>query len=121
MRAAGRKHERPAWGQAEQPSLGIERVEKRVEVVLARPAPVEEDERSLRVAGRRPDEVLEAHETGALRGSGSGVSVRSTCSRYCSKLGGSERRSPSDSSGSSDVKPGPRVAISNSTPLGSRK
>src|SRR5206468_2892794 len=39
----------------------------------------------------------------------------------CAPPGGSDSDSPSVSNGSSAVKPGPIVAISNSTPLGSRK
>src|SRR3954469_23436157 len=56
-----------------------------------------------------------------LRGFGIGVSRGSICSRRCSNAGGSERRSPSDSFGSSESKPGPIVAISKRTPLGSRE
>jgi len=59
--------------------------------------------------------------TRAARGSGSGVSSGSTSARRCSKAGGSERRSPRWSRGSSVAKPGPIVAISKRTPLGSRK
>ncbi len=54
-------------------------------------------------------------------GSGSGVRTSLSRSRRCSKLGGSERPWPRVSSSSSAVKPGPRVAISNRTPEGSRK
>ena len=57
----------------------------------------------------------------ASRGLRSGVSVGSICSRRCSNCGVSDSFSPSWSSGSSTVKPGPIVAISNSTPDGSRK
>ena len=57
----------------------------------------------------------------AYRRAGSGVSSGSTCSRRCSNAGGSERRSPRCSTGSSVANPGPMVAISKSTPLGSRK
>ena len=72
-----------------QPALGIEHVEQRIEVVLARPTTVEEDERPVRLACRRADEVLEggpaAHLTAqSARGSGSGVTTFSTCSRRCS-------------------------------------
>ena len=51
----------------------------------------------------------------------SGFRPASISARRPSRKGGSARRSPSVSSGSSAVKPGPSVAISNSTPLGSRK
>src|ERR1700694_318115 len=54
-------------------------------------------------------------------GLGSGVRFASTCFRRYSNAGGSEMRSPRCSFGSSVAKPGPTVAISNSTPLGSRK
>ena len=88
VRAAGRQRERPARRDSDQPPLGVEHVEQRVEVVLARTAAVEEDERPVRLAGRRADEVLEgaaAHLTAqSARGSGSGVTTFSTCSRRCS-------------------------------------
>ena len=58
---------------------------------------------------------------GTARGFGSDVSVCSKRDRSGSKLGGSERRSPRCAASSSELKPGPIVAISNSTPLGSRK
>ena len=57
----------------------------------------------------------------AGRGSGSGVRTCSSRSRSGSNAGGSESASPRVSTGSSAVKPGPSVAISNRTPLGSRK
>src|SRR5438067_2303053 len=75
-------------------------------------------------AVRRPryDDALagDAHAEAArsARASGSGVRLRSSSSRKRSNAGGSTRLSPSDSSGSSAVKPGPSVASSNSTPLG---
>jgi hypothetical protein len=65
--------------------------------------------------------LLAQRGAAAVRGFGSGVSTCSTCSRRCSNAGGSESRSPRCSSCSSAVNPGPSVAISNSTPLGSRK
>ena len=55
------------------------------------------------------------------RGFRSGVSFGSIWSRRCSNCGVSDSFAPSCSSGSSTVKPGPIVAISNSTPDGSRK
>src|SRR3954470_21172742 len=55
------------------------------------------------------------------RGLWIGVSVRSTWSRTFSKRGGSTSFSPRCAGSSSVEKPGPFVAISNSTPLGSRK
>ena len=56
-----------------------------------------------------------------LRGLTTGRRFGSTSGRMCSKSGGSESFSPRCSSGSSTVKPGPSVAISKRTPLGSRK
>ena len=73
VRAARRQRERAARRDAEQPPLRIERVEERVEVVLVGAAPVQEDERSLRLAGCGPLPELKAH----ARGSGSGVSTGS--------------------------------------------
>ena len=55
------------------------------------------------------------------RGLTTGRRFGSTSARRCSKSGGSESFSPRCSSGSSTVKPGPSVAISKRTPLGSRK
>ena len=55
------------------------------------------------------------------RGSGSGSRRGSICARSASKRGGSERCSPSASGASSVAKPGPMVASSKSTPLGTRK
>src|SRR5215203_3125657 len=71
-------------------------------------------------AGVAPAEV--PRQPRALtRGLTTGRSLGSTSSRRCSKSGGSESFSPRLSTGSSTVKPGPSVAISKSTPLGSRK
>ena len=88
MRAAGRQLERPPGSGAEQPPLGIERVEQRVQVVLVGPAPVEEDERAVGLAGGGADPRFE--QLGQLlaaqasRGFGSGVRAGSTWSRSCS-------------------------------------
>ena len=71
-------------------------------------------------AGVLPDEVA-AHYSGSERGFLTGLRFGSTSARRCSKSGGSESFSPRCSSGSSTVKPGPIVAISKRTPLGSRK
>jgi len=117
-----RQRERPARSHAVQATLRVERVEQREEVVLVGAAPVEEDERAVRVPRGRAGSRFQAQRAAqASRGFVIGVSTGSTWSRRCSKSGGSERRSPRDSSGSSVVKPGPMVAISNRTPLGSRK
>ena len=60
-------------------------------------------------------------EAQSARGSGSGVRMRSMAARCDSKRGGRMMLRPSSSTGPSTVKPGPSSAISNSTPLGSRK
>ena len=117
VRASGRQRERPARRDAEQPPLGVERVEERVEVVLVGAAAVQEDERSLRLARSRPLDDCQRHP----RGFGSGVSTGSICSRRCSNAGGSESRSPRCSGSSSVANPGPSVASSNRIPFGSRK
>ena len=118
VRAARRQRPRPAWRHAQQPAFRVELVEEREEVVLVGAAAVEQDEGARRIAGGRP---LARRQRHAARGSGSGVSTGSICSRRCSNAGGSESRSPRCSGSSSVAKPGPSVAISNSTPLGSRK
>jgi hypothetical protein len=51
----------------------------------------------------------------------SGLRPASIEARFGSRNGGKARLSPSVSSGSSAVKPGPSVAISNRMPFGSRK
>jgi len=68
-------------------------------------------------AGRR----REAQRAQAVRGSAIGVRTRSTCSRRCSNAGGRMSASPRCAGSSSSAKPGPSVAISKRTPLGSRK
>ena len=106
VRAARRQRERPARSDADEPTLRVERVEQRKEVVLVRASPVEEDERALRLALGGTGAGDEAQRAAQLsRGFGIGVSTGSTCSRRCSKFGGSERGSPRLSSGSSVVKP----------------
>ena len=104
---------------------GSSSVEQRVQVVHARAAAVEQDERAFRLLCGGADEPLERLRHGAVvrseRGSGSGVSTCSTRGRRCSNAGGSTSDSPSCSGSSSIEKPGPSVASSNSTPLGSRK
>jgi hypothetical protein len=67
VRPAGRQPQRRARRQPEQPSLGIERVEKREEVALIGPAAVEEDQCSRWIAVRWPDAVDECGETAAQR------------------------------------------------------
>ena len=117
MPASRRQRQRPTGGEPAQAALGVERVEKGIEVVLVGAAAVEEDERSRRLARGRPLESVERHP----RGFGSGVNRGSICSRRCSKSGGSESRSPRCSASSSVAKPGPSVASSNRIPFGSRK
>ncbi len=125
VRAARRQRERSARRDPEQPSFGVERVEKGVEVVLVGAPAVQEHERPRRRAGGGALEMTKlgrAHELAhAARGSGSGVRTGSIFARRCSKAGGRMSASPRWSASSSIEKPGPRVAISNSTPLGSRK
>src|SRR5262249_33072602 len=100
----------------------VEEVEQRIEVVLVGAPAVEEDERTFRFTRGGAKPVLELHRAVAVaRGFGSCVRIGSTCERRCSKAGGSEGRSPRGSSGPSAANPGPIVAISNRTPLGSRK
>ena len=120
VRPARRERERTARRDPEQTPPGVEGVQQREQVVLVRAASVEEDERTLRVARGLPNERSQRLAQ-LSRGFWIGVRSGSTCSRRCSNAGGSDRRSPSDSRGSSAVNPGPSVAISNSTPLGSRK
>ena len=85
MVAARRQQQRPAWSDAEEPPLGIERIEQWVQVVLVGPAPVEEDERAVGLTGSGTDpgfgqlgQLLAAQ---ASRGFGSGVRAGSTWSR----------------------------------------
>ncbi len=129
VRPARRQRQRCPWRDPEQPPLRIEDVEQGEEVVLVRPPAVQEHERPRRLAGRGADEMSErlhgrrryarvAHDA---RGSGSGVSSGSTCARSCSNAGGRISFSPRCSGSSSTEKPGPSVAISKRTPLGSRK
>src|SRR5205814_10286728 len=125
-RPAGGQRQRRARRRASQAALRIEEVEQGEEVVLVRAPAVEEDERARRISGRRSEPVSERVEpaqraAAVSRGFGSGVRSGSTCERRCSKAGGSESRSPRCSIGSSVAKPGPIVAISKRTPLGSRK
>ena len=88
MVAAGRQQQRAARCDAEEPPLGVERIEQRVQVVLVRPAAVKEDERPLGLAGSGADPGFE--QLGQLLaaqarvGFGSGVRAGSTWSRSCS-------------------------------------
>ena len=88
MVAARRQQQRAARSDAEESLLRVERVEQRVQVVLVGPAPVEEDERAVGLAGSGPDPGFEQFgqllAAQASRGFGSGVRAGSTCSRSCS-------------------------------------
>src|SRR5581483_11104247 len=122
VRAAGRKRERRARRVPGQPPLGVERVEERVKIMLVGAATVEQDERPLGLGRRGGLERTEWHVRVQLaRGSGSGVRIGSTWARRCSNAGGRMSFSPRCAGSSSVEKPGPFVAISKSTPLGSRK
>ena len=55
VRTARRQRERAARRDPEQAALRVEHVQQRDEVVLVGAAAVEEDERALRLAGRRRD------------------------------------------------------------------
>ncbi len=117
-----RELQRRARGHDVQPPLRVEHVGEAEQVVLVGAAAVVEDDQAGGVAVRRPlamDEL--AHATRAARGLVTGVSARSSCSRRCSCCAGSFSASPRCSGSSSTAKPGERVAISNSTPRGSRK
>ena len=115
---AGRQAQRPPGRDAQQPPLGVEQVKQPEEVVLVRRAPVHQHERALGLARRGAYAVDHAL---VARGFSSGVTVASIFSRIGSNFGGSTSFSPRCSGSSSASKPGPSVAISNSTPLGSRK
>src|SRR5690606_40318954 len=113
------------------------------QVVLRTPGPVEEQQRQARwVPWPRHETVDETPTLGGRRqplrerpaagrpahGScpcsfGSRIRGRaaSTSARWGSIRGGRLRRVPRESGSSSTAKPGPSVAISNSTPPGSRK
>jgi hypothetical protein len=121
VRAAGGQRERGARRVAVQASLGIEGVDQREEIVLVGAAAVEEDERACRRSNGRTFQRTQGQRRLRSRGFGSGVSSGSTCARRCSKSGGRISFSPRWAGASSVAKPGPSVAISKSTPLGSRK
>jgi hypothetical protein len=64
VEAAGRQLQRGPRGDAHEPAAGVEGVEQREEVLLARGAAVQQHQRALRVAVRRPDAVSEVVERG---------------------------------------------------------
>ena len=101
----------PARRDPEQAPLRIERVEEREEIVLVRPAAVEEHERPCRGRRRRPLEQGRARSSRgrprrARVGQRGQASARSAA-RRCSKAGGRISASPRWSASSSIVKPGP--------------
>ena len=53
MAAAGRQRERRAGREPDQPALRVEHVEQGVQVVLVGAAAVQQDQRALRLPGRR--------------------------------------------------------------------
>ena len=61
MRPARRQRQRPARSRADQPALGIQRIEQREEIVLVRAAPVEQHERPLRLARSGPHTRSQRH------------------------------------------------------------
>ena len=116
VRAARRQRERATREDADEPPLGVERVEQRLQIVLVAAASVEQYKSSLGLSGRRAQRGRERHRGGTV----SGVRAGSMRLRRCSNAGGSESRSPSASADSSAAKPGPFEANSKSTPFGSR-
>ena len=122
--SAGREAVRAARRDPEQPPVRVEQVEERIQVVLVGPAPVEQHERARRSPRRLAPVRCERrirHADHVARGAGSGVRAGSIRARRCSKAGGRMRASPRCSGSSSTPKPGPTVASSKRTPLGSRK
>jgi glyoxalase family protein len=61
VRPAGRQRQRPARSSADQPALGIQRIEQREEVVLVRAAPVEQHERPRGLARSGPHTRSQRH------------------------------------------------------------
>ena len=127
-RPPGGEAERPARSDAEQAPLGVEQVEERVEVVLVGSAAVEEDERACRLAGRLPPASRRAspHRRRSPRPRGSRVGQRR---EHLLDPGPAGARTPEAGSATRRGAPGPRrsrspgpsVASSKRTPLGSRK
>jgi hypothetical protein len=70
--ASGRERERAARCHSNEAAVGVERVQQREEVVLVRPASVEEHERAFRVAGRRSNAMSELLNCHSLRNSTNG-------------------------------------------------
>ena len=107
----------------EQAALRVELVEEPEEVVLVGAAAVVEDERALGLARRLANQWTSSltRASAPARGFVTGVRTRSISSRRSSRNGGRISFSPRCSGSSSTPKPGSSVAISNRTPLGSRK
>src|SRR5437762_2097922 len=105
---------------AEQRSRGIELASKRDEIALVSASAVQKQQRAIGAARNElVNKVrLRPHD---LRGTWIGGRIASICERADSIHGGRRRCLRSSSSFSSKVKPGGTVAISNSTPPGSRK
>src|SRR5436190_1079765 len=105
---------------AEQRSSGIELASKRDEIALVSASAVQKQQRAIGAARNElVNKVrLRPHD---LRGTWIGGRIVSICERADSIHGGRRRCLPSSSSFSSKVKPGGSVAISKSTPPGSRK
>ena len=61
VRAAGRQRQRPARRRADETALRVQRIEQGKEIVLVRAAPVEQDQRALWLAGRRPQTRSQRH------------------------------------------------------------
>src|SRR5262245_61231977 len=108
-------------------SPGRKMITKRQQVVFVATRTVQQQQRRPRCAFIGRQENMRSIETGLLACHGmsmsscSGGSAAAICSRLGSSQGGNLRLRPSSSNGSSTAKPGASVAISNSTPPGSRK
>ena len=84
MPPAGRDvGERRAGGQPDEPPLGVEDLDQRMEVVLVDPAAVQQDDRALGLAGGLADAVDQLRRSGIdhARGFTSGVTDASILSR----------------------------------------
>ena len=123
VRAAGRQRERRARRVAVQALPRIERVEQREEVVLVGAAAVQEDESALRLADRRALAArsrLTCASSSPADPAAASAAARPASGDARSRAAGSASRRDAPVS-SSVPKPGPSVAISKRTPLGSRK
>ena len=117
VRAARRQRQRRARAEAIQPPLGIQGIQQRHEVELVRAAPVEEDERAFRLACGGA--LLDAH----ARRAGS-AAASASLELLAERLELRRQRQPlaeRSRAARPPRSPAPSVAISKSTPLGSRK